>query len=381
LAVRKFSARTARYALGRAAAKLWPSLRMRMPFFDSVVPLSEAGDAEVIKETQDIALDAAAAEFAKHLRPADRLPKSIERSIALVRLGNASVLGNTGAIIDEQRQALLQSRDGSGFASHHDFRAEMTMLVRKPDANYFHMLGQHRGHRHFFHFLLERLPRLYYLLERFALGREKIVVLTNDDLPAFQQDIYGFLAARHPNLRFEPIPRGERWQLPTLYAIDDFQPVKRTLATTQVLDFVRGLIFDGYGLQAQGKKPRIYVTRSDTKKRRIENESELLPILKARGFEVVAPGQLSFRDQVSLFMWADAVVGPHGAGLTNILFAPKSNRVLEIFPANKVKNTYLLLAHSLGQTYCGLVAGEGKAREWFGVDPRAFETALDTLLQ
>jgi len=380
LAARKFSARTARYALGRAATKLVPTLLSRMPFYDDVLPLVDVGQVEFITERQDIALDAAEAEFARHLRPADQLPKSIERSLALVRVANTTVLGNTGAIIDERRQALLQPRDGLGFASHNDFRAEPTTLVRKPDANYFHMVGQHRGHRHFFHFLLERLPRLHYLLERFALGREKIVVLTNHDLPDFQREIYGFLAQRHSNLRFEAIPRSERWQLPALFVIDDFQPVKRTLAATRVLDFLRGTIFDGYGISPSGEKRRLYVTRSDTKKRRIENEAELIPLLKSRGFEILAPGKLSFRDQVSLFMWADAVVGPHGAGLTNILFAPKSARVLEIFPANKVKNTYLLLAHSLGQTYRGLVAGEGGRREWFRVGLGEFATALDELL-
>ena len=376
----KFSARTARYALGRAATKLVPRLGARMPFYDDVLPFVDVGAVEIVKEKQDISLEPAQTRFAKRLRPEDQLPKSIERSIALVRLASPTVLGNTGAIIDAQRQVLLKPRGGPSVAGHHDFRAEPTMLVRKPEANYFHMVGEHRGHRHFFHFLLERLPRLYYLLERFSMGRGQIVVLTNQDLPQYQREIYGFLAARNPNLRFEAIPRAERWQLPTLFVIDDFQPVKRTLASMQVLDFVRGLIFDGYGLAPSGKKHRLYVTRSDAKKRRIGNEAELVPILEARGFEIVAPGTLSFRDQVALFMWTDAVVGPHGAGMTNILFAPKSNRVLEIFPANKVKNTYLLLAHSLGQSYGGLVGGAGGKREWFRVDPAEFTAALDGLL-
>ena len=380
MAGRKFSARTARYALGRAATRLVPGLRARMPFYDSVVPLTEAGDIEMIKEKQDIVLDAAEAEFAKRLRPADRLPQSIERSVALVRLSHATVLGNTGAIVDESREVLFLSRDRTGFTGHRDFRAEPTTALGKPAANYFHMVGEHSGHRHFFHFLLERLPRLFYLLEHFPLGREPIVVLTNDDLPDYQRDIYGFLAGHYSNLKFESVPRRERWRLPVLYAIDDFQPVKRTLASTQALDFLRGIIFDGCGLSPSGKKRRLYVTRSDTKKRRIENEAELAPLLAARGFEIAAPGKLPFRDQVSLFMSAEAIAGPHGAGLTSILFAPKSARILEIFPANKVKNTYLLLAHSLGQTYRGLVAGEGGRQEWFRADPRVVEAALGKLL-
>lgn len=378
MAVRKFSARHFGFALGRAATQAWPGLRARMPFYDRVAPMVEVGRCETYRETQTIELDDAEAAFAQAL-PAQP-PKEFTRDVALVALDNVTVLGLTGAVVDEKRELLLLPRGLRDFATYHHFRLVPSAPVAKPAANYINMMGAARGHRHFFHFLFDRLPRLYYLLNYFALGREPIVVLTNDDLARFQRDIFGFLAARHSNLKFISIPQGERWRLPRLYQVDDFQPVKRTAASTRALDFMRELVFDGYGLAPSGNKRRLYVTRSDTKKRRIANEAELLPLLAERGFEVVAPGKLSFRDQAALFMGAEAIVGPHGAGLTNILFAPKSARVLEIFPANKVKNTYLLLAHSLGQTYRGMVAGVGGSREWFRVDPRALETALDQLL-
>lgn len=379
MAAPKFSARYARWALGRAATRLVPALKARMPFYDKVVSFTDAGESETINEAHTLSLSAAEKEFAARLRPIDALPARVERSIALVRLSDVSVFGNTGAIVDERRELLLQPRDGPGFAGYHDFRAEATVPLAKAAARYFHMLGPHRGHRHFFHFLLERLPRLYYLLGRFALGREAIVVLVNDDLPEFQRDIYRFLAKRYPNLRFEVVPRRERWRLPNLFVVDDFQPVKRTLANAAVLDFVRKLVFEGYGIAPSEQERRLYLTRSDTKKRRIANERELRPLLGEHGFDIVAPGTLPFRDQVALFRSATAVAGPHGAGFTNNLFAPKSARVLEIFPADKVKNTYFLLAHSLGQSYRGLVAGQGGRKEWFRVDVVELERALDEM--
>lgn len=378
MAVRKFSSRHFGFVLGRALTRASLALRARMPFYDRVALMVEAGDCEHYGETQAIQLDKAETEFARALPEAP--PKEITRDVALIALDNVSVLGLTGAAIDEKRELLLLPRGVRDFATYHHFRLSPSTPVAKPAANYFNMMGANRGHRHFFHFLFDRLPRLYYLLNHFPLGREPVVVLTNDDLAPFQRDIFGFLAARHANLKFEAVPQGERWRLPRLYQVDDFQPIKRTLASTRVIDFIRGLVFDGYGLDASGAKRRLYVTRSDAKKRRIANEAELLPLLAKRGFEIVAPGKLSFREQVARFMWTDAVVGPHGAGLTNILFSPKASRVLEIFPANKVKNTYFLLAHSLGQSYRGLVAGQGRAHEWFHVKPSAFERALDELL-
>ena len=105
-----------------------------------------------------------------------------------------------------------------------------------------------------------------------------------------------------------------------------------------------------------------------------------MPILAKRGFEMVAPGTLSFRDQVALFASAEFIAGPHGAGLTNILFSPANAKVLEIFPVSKLKNTYFLLSVSLGQTYRAVIGDAGNRREWFNVEPSAVEQTLDALL-
>ena len=40
---------------------------------------------------------------------------------------------------------------------------------------------------------------------------------------------------------------------------------------------------------------------------------------------------MSVRDQIDHFAAADAIVGLHGAGLTNLVFAKPGARVLEIF--------------------------------------------------
>jgi capsular polysaccharide biosynthesis protein len=304
------------------------------------------------------------------------VPNAIERSVALIALDHVTLFGNTGVVVDEAKKALLRPRGGRDFVTYHDFKLMQTVPVKKPAANYFNMLGSYKGHEHFFHFLFDRLPRLYYLIEKFPLGRDKVIVLTNEKLPAFQRDIYAFIAARHPNITFSPVPERERWRLPRLHQIDDFQPIKRTLASEGALEFMRRLVFDGYGIAATKPSRNLYVTRADTKKRRIVNEAELQPILSARGFESVAPGRLPLREQARLFAEAHAIVGPHGAGLTNILFAPHTARVVEIFPADKVKNTYFLLAKSLGQSYRGVIGSAGNAREWFSVAARQVEEAL-----
>ena len=64
--------------------------------------------------------------------------------------------------------------------------------------------------------------------------------------------------------------------------------------------------------------------------------------------------RLSFREQIDGLRGASAVVAPHGAGLTNILFAPNQCRVLELFASRGGTLTYEVLAKALGQDYTAL---------------------------
>jgi hypothetical protein len=382
VAVRRFSSRYCRWALLRAATRLAPRLKHRFPFCEAVVPLREGGDVTVVTQEQTVPMTP---EELKYTSAFDRpVPPVVERSIALVRLENAAVLGSTGAVIDETRSVLFQScynaaRYQPGVISYHDFRASPHRLVQKPPANYFSMVGEHRGHGHFFHFLFDRLPRLHYMVTLFEIGGEPIVVLTNENPPGFQRDIYRFLQQRFSNLTFAAVPERERWRLPTLYVVDEDQPVRRTLLPHDTAAFIRDLVISGYGISPATPHRRLYINRSDARKRRIVNECEIWPSFAARGFENIAATRFSFRDQVALFAEAEMVAGPHGAGLSNLLFAPKGAQVLEISNLEKVKDTYFLLTKALGQHHVPVIGSKGDRNEWFRVDPALVEAALQGL--
>ncbi len=111
-------------------------------------------------------------------------------------------------------------------------------------------------------------------------------------------------------------------------------------------------------LKDSTKRRRLYVTRRRAERRRIVNEHQLEPILADNGFEIVEAESLSFEEQVEMFGEAEAIVGPHGAGLTNILFAPAGCKVLEIFDPNHVKVMYYALADVLKQPYWYLVGDQ-----------------------
>jgi capsular polysaccharide biosynthesis protein len=378
MAVRKFSIRHVKAFVGRNLTRAFPSLRRHLTFFDTVRCMTDAGRTAILNEQQAVRIGAENQPFARTLPVA--IPRQIRCSVALIELKDVTVLGPTGAIVDEKRGALLKPR-GSQHITHNDFRLVPTRVVHKPPANYFNMMDLHRGHRHYFHFLFDRLPNLYYLLHRFELGRAPLTVLINADPPQFQRDIYRFLGRRFPNLRFEAVPEGERWRVGRLYHVDNHQPISRAFASAEFMDFVRSLVIAGYGLTAPVHPRRLYVSRSDAKLRRIANEAELIRMLADHDFEVVAPGTLSLRDQVALFMGAEIIIGPHGAGLANLLFAPRHARVLEILPANMLREHYFLLAMARGLSYRPSIGGPAGFLDRFAAYPAEVEASLLKLME
>ncbi len=384
MAVRKLSVRHLRWVLTRTLVEAIPPLRRRMLFYRDVLPAEAVGHTEVIEESADNAFTPYEQALVDRL-PQDvtwqPIPPRLERRVALIALPDVTLLGNTGVVVDENRERLLTYRGSRPFVTYHDFRPTILTPVARAGVPSVSMLGSWEGHRHLFHFIMDRLPKLYYALHRFALGADApLEILVNDGLPGFQTDVYRFLTERHPNLRITTVPQTERWRFDTLHVVDTWQNTKSTLADPAVLEFIRTLYKGGYGVSDETPRRRLWVSREDTKKRRLGNEQALQPILERHGFETVMPGKLSFADQVRLFAQAEVIAGTHGAGLTNILFSPRSARVLEIFPENKLRNTYFLMSRSLGQTYRYLIAGPAGARERFEVDPAAFDQALGEIV-
>jgi len=106
------------------------------------------------------------------------------------------------------------------------------------------------------------------------------------------------------------------------------------------------------------RKPRrkFYIPR--TNKRVVQNETELVNLLD--GFEVFDPGRHSFEEQIEAFSEAEAVVGAHGAGLANILFAPEGCRVLELFPPRGGMAAFACLANALNHDYDLAIEDDGR---------------------
>jgi capsular polysaccharide biosynthesis protein len=116
---------------------------------------------------------------------------------------------------------------------------------------------------------------------------------------------------------------------------------------------------------------RFWIGRNRARWRRIVNEEEILPILEKAGFEYVVLEDLSFRQQMDLFSQAGAIAAPHGAGMTDLMFAPRGIPVLELFAERYIIAEYCMLAHVLDQKYfylTGASSAEDRSHEFLNMD-------------
>ena len=93
----------------------------------------------------------------------------------------------------------------------------------------------------------------------------------------------------------------------------------------------------------------VLISREDAATRRMTNRIEVVDRLSEHGFEKYVPGTMSYEEQVRLFSQADFVVGAHGAGMINCIYANDAS-VLELYGDHFLPANYEL-AQGQGRPY------------------------------
>ncbi|WP_283403981.1 glycosyltransferase family 61 protein [Halorubrum sp. DM2] len=95
---------------------------------------------------------------------------------------------------------------------------------------------------------------------------------------------------------------------------------------------------------------KVLISREeDADVRRITNWEEVKSVLEGKGFETVVLSDLSFVEQKRLIKNASAIVGVHGAGLTELMYTVDAS-VIELFASHFVP-VYFEMANGLGSDY------------------------------
>lgn len=125
------------------------------------------------------------------------------------------------------------------------------------------------------------------------------------------------------------------------------------------------------------RENRIFISRSDASVRQIANMEEITPILERFGFTQYILSELSVSEQIELFSNAEIVVGPHGAGLTNVIYSSGID-VVELFGDKQIAS-YARLSTLLDYEYTPFKCGQKGVN--LIVDPKSFENMLKDIVE
>jgi len=135
----------------------------------------------------------------------------------------------------------------------------------------------------------------------------------------------------------------------------------------------------------QAPRKRIFIARAEARYRRLLNEVRLHAISESMGFEIICPEKFGFREQVEIFSEAECIVGPTGAGMTNMIFAPKGCKVLVLAGATAGANFQIFgqLGNMLGHNIrylAGRASNKKLLHSDYMVDESIFREALVGIL-
>ena len=247
-----------------------------------------------------------------------------------------------------------------------------------------HILLKQTYDRNYGHWLVECLPKLAWVAERFDISSCKVIVSRWDD--GMMREVYADSLAAFGIARGQIVEVGYE----TAHIDHLIYPLPITLhpwaKAPRVVEILE-TIPDAVGRSTAAPR-RVYVSRNLYGSRRLLNEAALLDVCRHHAFEIVYPEKMRFADQVRAFAGAEIIVGNCGAALTNLVFAPRGCTLFALTSEHMRGSFFWDLAALKGARYVDLhgtaVSGDRDATPLmdrdFTVDVARFSALLADLV-
>lgn len=214
----------------------------------------------------------------------------------------------------------------------------------------------------YFHFLIEALPSLVWLLDRKAVAEDFVLVTgrLHPNMWTALNHVLGPNALSVLQLRLMQAVTCDKVVTapPAAHAAQllrggttDWQ------YNAEKLTLLRGRFQRELAAAAGQPRRRIYVRRVSSV-RNLSNAAAVEAAAQAAGYAIVQPETLGFFEQVRLFASASHIIGPTGAWAANLVFAPQDCRAAVFYPdaARIEKAVWDTMAATLGihvrNVYC-----------------------------
>lgn len=200
------------------------------------------------------------------------------------------------------------------------------------------------------HYMTECLSRIYSLHKVPCLSKTKLKMINTKKLNVEELAVLSELIPK--NVEIEHASPEERIRAEEYCFLPFLVKFRAHFVPQEVQDFMNQIVPAALGAKIQSSWPKkIYVSRKKARYRRVVNEEEVAAALKKKGYETVVFEDLSLKDQISMSLGVTHVVGLHGSGFANLMYAPPGGALLEIFPGFKNETDFEYLAHCRGLRY------------------------------
>ncbi|MDQ6523324.1 glycosyltransferase family 61 protein [Nocardioides sp. LHD-245] len=314
------------------------------PATTRIVPV---GEAFTVRRTLPVGEPPAHWYFADRLE--QRVPERFLLELTEGRLqGRHAAVVTAGGVLDLETSHYF---DIAGWREHPVFWNPRPRPAERVDGTVAVLAARGTGHN-YYHFLIDALPRLGMLdAAHPGLRPDRWVV---DTATRYQRELIAMLGLEEDRL----VAPGPGFSLQARRLLVPSLPNVSTLVSPETSAWLRDRLPPRAA--ASGLPERVYVTRGTTPNtRRMVHEQAVVALLRRRGFAVVDPGTLSVQEQIDHFAAARVVVAPHGAALTNLVFARDGVRVLELFAPTYLNGGYWSIVGNIPESRYRYVVADG----------------------
>jgi Glycosyltransferase 61 len=251
----------------------------------------------------------------------------------------------------------------------------------------------------YFHFYRDFLPKIL-MLEEANIDPALPVVIPDGlfDQPFFQEAIqskrlsrWNFISSRGQFIMSESVvfcsAKGwiamKRSDVPEAVILDEAAAgIKHLEAPAEVL----ALLELDDGRPQTSAERRIFLNRAGARGRTLSNYDEIEPLLSERGFETIDTDGMSLREQAQLFRECRHLIGIHGAGLVNIIYAHDHDlSLLELRQPGEehLSTDFGLMCHAYGFDHQEMFGTADLEDRWgtFHIDVVELRLAIDRMFR
>lgn len=198
---------------------------------------------------------------------------------------------------------------------------------------------------HYGHFLVNTLPRLWYIYKN-GLSNKKIVCHSSESpedwlkIPFISQ-IFTYLGLSQDNFIHFDEPKILHKLIVPLPSFEEQNYVHMTFR--HLCQEIGKVAVAGLHMPRNAQPVYLSKTRLKEGVGRIINELEIENMLRRYGFEIIYPEELTFADQVILFSTRDFICGSIGSAFHTSIFAQNTTNMLIINTIKDINTNFLLL--------------------------------------